>query len=98
MSFSQHHAQKYLVYMRPIIWWKIGDIVVLNGVLCGLNTECNSFHNFFGEFLIDLGFTPFREDQYLWLSKSEKYDGYEYIATRVDDIIIAENNPSRYMN
>ena len=36
--------------------------------------------------------------QYLWLSKSDKYNGYGYIATHIYYIIVAENNPSKYMN
>ena len=30
--------------------------------------------------------------------KSYKYDGYNYIATHVDEIIIAAKDPSKYMN
>ena len=75
-----------------------GDIVVLKRALYGLNTAYNLFHNFFGDFLIDIIFTPYMADQYLWLSKSDKYDGYDYIATHIDYIIIASKNPSKYMN
>ena len=78
--------------MRP------SDIVVLKRALYVLKTASNSFHEFFGEFLVDLGFTPYREYQDLWLRKPDKYDGCDYIAPHVDNIIIAEKNPSKYMN
>eukprot|EP00957_Ditylum_brightwellii_P070166 5330408-Ditylum_brightwellii.AAC.1 len=45
-----------------------------------------------------MGFTPSRADQDLWLKKSDHYDGYDYIATHVDDLIIAAKEPQRYMN
>ena len=75
-----------------------GAIVVLKRALYGLKNAYKSFRNFFGEFLRDIGFTSSRADQDLWLDKSDKYDGYDYIATHVYDIIIAENNPYKYMD
>ena len=50
---------------------KFGAIAVIKCALYGLKTAYNSFHDLFGDFLIDMGFTPYRSDQYLWLSKSE---------------------------
>ena len=90
--------RKYLVYMWTIIWCNIFSIVVIKCALYSLNTASNSFHDFIGDFLKDLGFTPSRADKYLWLRKSDKYDGYDYIATHVDEIIIAAKNPSKYKN
>ena len=55
----------YLVYMRPIIWWKFVAMVVLKRELYGFNTEYNSLHNFFAEFLTYLRFTPSRANQNL---------------------------------
>ena len=72
--------------------------MVLKHVLYGLKTPYNSFDNFFGDFLIYLGFTTSREDQEFWLNKQDDYDEYDYISTDVDGIIIAEKYPSNYMN
>jgi len=44
---------------------------------------------FFGNCLLQLGFSPTRADPDLWYRKSDDYEGYDYIATHVDDIIIA---------
>ena len=63
-----------------------------------MKNASNSFHNFFGDFLRDIGLTPSRSDQDLWLRKTDEYDGYDYIATHVDEIIIAAKDPSKYMN
>eukprot|EP00957_Ditylum_brightwellii_P171867 13083971-Ditylum_brightwellii.AAC.1 len=42
-------------------------------------------------------FEPSRVDQSLWIKKSEHYEGYDYIATHVDDFIIVTKNPLKYM-
>ena len=73
-------------------------VVFLKGDLYGLKTASNSFQNYFGDFIRDLGFPPSRADQYLWIHKYDKCEGYEYIATHVDDVIIAAKNPSKYMH
>ena len=45
-----------------------------------------------------MGFTPSRADQDLWIRKSEEYTGYDYIATHVDDLIIASKDPLIYIS
>jgi hypothetical protein len=45
-----------------------------------------------------MGFVCSRADQDLWLKKSTTYNGYDYIATHVDDIIIAAGDPGSYMD
>ena len=77
---------------------KFGAVVVLKRALYGLKTASNSFHNFFGELLRYIGFTSSRADQDLLISKSNEYYGYNYITSRIDAIIIAEKNQSKYMN
>ena len=77
---------------------QFGAIFVLKRALYGLKIASDSFHNFFGKFLRCIGFTSSREDQDLWMRKSNGYDGYDYIDSRIDAIIIAEKNPYKYMN
>ena len=77
---------------------KKGAIVVLKRALYGLKTASASFHKFLGDFLREMGFEPTRADQDLWIKKSEQYEGYDYIATHVDDIIIVAKNPLEYMS
>ena len=77
---------------------RCGAVVVLKWILYGLKTESNSFHKYFVEFLIDLVFTPFRSDQDVWIRKSDEYEGYDYIATHMADVSIADKNPSKYMH
>ena len=44
-----------------------------------------------------MGFNPSRPNQDLWWRKSNDYEGYDYVATHVDDIIIVSKNPTQYM-
>ena len=71
-------------------------VLVLKRDLYALMTASNSFYKYCGYFLRNLGITPSRAYYYLWIIKSEYYEGYSYIVTHVDDVIIATNNPSKY--
>jgi hypothetical protein len=48
--------------------------------------------------MLKMGFQPSRADQDLWWRKSDDYDGYDYIATHVDDVICVAKNPSQYIS
>eukprot|EP00957_Ditylum_brightwellii_P119855 9145374-Ditylum_brightwellii.AAC.1 len=76
---------------------KKGDVVVPKRALYELKASSASFHMFLGDFLQEMGFTSTRAGQDLWLKRSEHHDGYDYIATHVDDLIIAAKEPQCYM-
>jgi len=71
--------------------------VTLKRALYGLKTASRSFHEFVGDCLRRIGFIPTRADQDLWIRKSDNYHGYDYIATHVNDIVIAARRPQEYM-
>ena len=75
-----------------------GSKVSLKRALYGLATASRAFHEFFGDTLRAMGFEPTRADQDLWIRRSDDYDGYDYIATHVDDLIIVSKDPSQYMS
>ena len=75
-----------------------GAVVVPKRALYGLKTASHSLHKYFGDFLRYPGFTPSIAYQDLWIRKSDKYEGYDYIATHVDDVILFAKNPSRYIH
>jgi hypothetical protein len=75
-----------------------GAIVTLQRTLYGLKTASRSFHEFFGDTLQQMGFTPTQADQDLWYCKADNHAGYDYIATHVDNIAIAALRPAEYMN
>ncbi len=51
----------------------------------------------FGNCLLRMGSTPSQADQDTWWRKSDNCNGYDYIATHVDDIICVARDPSKYM-
>ena len=76
---------------------KEGAKVTLKRALYGTRTASRSFHEFLGELFRRMGFQPSRADQDLWWRKSDDYEGYDYLATHVDDIICVSKDPSVYM-
>jgi hypothetical protein len=90
-------AEKIWTKAGPEFGDRAGSTIILKRALYGLKTASRSFHEFFGDCLRSMGFQPSRADQDLWLRKSDDYDGYDYIATHVDDIIIAAKRPGIYM-
>eukprot|EP00957_Ditylum_brightwellii_P203109 15333253-Ditylum_brightwellii.AAC.1 len=72
--------------------------VTFKRALYGLKTVSASFHKFLEDFLRELGFEPSRVDQDLWIWKSDEYEGYDYLATHVDGIIIVTKDPTKYMD
>ena len=91
-------AEKVYSRAGPEFGNREGSVVVLQRALYGLKTASRSFHEWFGDALLRMGFRPSRADQDLWWRKSDDYAGYDYIATHVDDIICAAPDPSKYMS
>jgi hypothetical protein len=48
--------------------------------------------------MLRMGFQPSRADQDLWWRKADNYEGYDYIATHVDDIICVAKDQSHYIS
>lgn len=90
-------AEKIYSRAGPEFGDRAGCIVELKRALYGLKTASRSFHEFFAECLMRMGFKPTRADPDLWYRKSDDYEGYDYMATHVDDVIIAAKRPAEYM-
>ena len=91
-------AEKIWSTAGPEFGEQHGSTIVLKRALYGLKTASKSFHKWFGDCLRRMNFIPTRADPDLWYRKSDDYNGYDYIATHVDDFIIAAKRPSHYMN
>ena len=90
-------AEKVWTVAGPEFGRNKGRIVEIIPALYGLATVIRSFHEFLGDTLRRMGFNTSRADQDLWWRKSDDYEGYDYVATHVDDIIIVSKNPTQYM-
>ena len=73
-------------------WEKQVQIVKVIRELYGLEKYLRRFHKFLGDLLKRIGFLPYIADQDIWWRKSNEYNGYYYIATHVDDLVIVEKN------
>ena len=65
--------------------------LIIDKSLYGLKTAAARFHEHLSNRLRGLGFEPSKADPNLWLKN--KGDHYEYIATYVDDLMIASKDP-----
>ena len=74
---------------------KKGCKLEIQRALYGLAGSARAFADFFADTLIRLGFEPSRADPDLWIKKTSY--GYDYIATHVDDVIVASKTPGEYM-
>ena len=74
---------------------KKGCRLEIQRALYGLPGSARAFADFFADTLLRLGFEPSRADPDLWIKKTPY--GYDYIATHVDDVIVASKNPQDYI-
>ena len=75
-----------------------GSLVEITRALYGLAGLSQEFADFLADLLIDMAFEPSRADPDLWLKKSKHHDGYNYIATHVDNIIVVAQDPQHYLS
>ena len=77
---------------------KHGLVVEIQRALYGMATTSRAFHEFLADKLRRIGFIPSRADPDLWMKMNEEENGYDYIATHVEDLIIMAKEPQRYMS
>ena len=70
---------------------KEGHTLVIHKALYGLRTSGLRWHERFADILRDIGFTPSRAENDIWMRRNG--DIYEYIAVYVDDLAIAAKDP-----
>ena len=63
-----------------------------------LATSSWAFHESLADCLRRMGFKPTRADPDLWYIKSNDHDWYDYVATHVDDVIVAAMRPMTYIS
>ena len=72
-----------------------GFILIFSKALYGLNSSGQRWAERFYDIIKDMGFTPFKADPCIWVRENEKLKCYEYVATYVDDLCIAAQNPGK---
>ena len=70
-----------------------GKYLLIKKGLYGLRSSAASYHLHLSKFLYSLGFVPSYEDSDLWIKDCGIH--YKYIATRVDDLLIASKDAKK---
>ena len=65
--------------------------------LCGLKSSGNRWYLHFAKTILQMGFTPSRYDPDVWYKLRNDGEGYDYIATYVDDFLITAKDAWSYM-
>ena len=72
-----------------------GSILIFNKALYGLKSSGKRWAERFHDIIKDMGFTPSKADPCIWMRDNQKLKCYEYVATYVDDLCIAAQNPEK---
>ena len=75
-----------------------GCVVIIKKALYGLATSARRWSLALGDVLREMGFKPSRADPDLWIKLSNDKTHHEYIATHVDDVIVASKGPETYIS
>jgi len=78
--------------------YKDGDVAIVEGNLYGLGTAARQWHAHLADTLRGLGFKPTRHDCDIWMRRSAKGKGYEYIGTHTDDLLVVANDAKAIMD
>ena len=70
-----------------------GHMLVIHNGLYGLKSSGLRWQQRIHDIMLQLSFRPCKADPYVWLR--EKNDKYKYIATCVDDLLIASEEPQK---
>ena len=73
-----------------------GKELILYKSMYGARASCARFHEHLAGKLLKLGFTPSKADPDLWCKPNG--DHYEYIATYIDDLLVASKDPEAILN
>jgi hypothetical protein len=68
-----------------------GHLLIIRKALYGLRSSGARWHDRFHDVLREMGWTPCKMEPDVWMKRVD--DHYEYIATYVDDLMIASKNP-----
>ena len=74
-----------------------GFLLIFNKALYGLKSSGKRWAERFYDIIKDMGFMPLasKADPCIWMRENQKLKGYEYMATYVDDLCIAAQNPGK---
>ena len=72
-----------------------GFILMFNMALYGLKSSGKRWAGSFYDIIKDMGFTPSKAHRCIWMRENKNLKCYEYLATYVDDLRIAAQDPGK---
>ena len=72
-----------------------GFILTFNKALYGIKSSGKRWAERFNDIIMGMGVTPSKADPCVWMRENKKMECYEYIATYVDDLCIAAQDPGK---
>ena len=83
--------EKLVIIAGPMFGELEGHTLIIHKAIYGLKSSGLRWREKFAETLKDMGFFPSKADDDVWMKDCD--DHYEYIATYVDDLLIASRDP-----
>ena len=83
--------EKVYIIAGPEFGDRQGHLMIIIKALYGLRSSGARWHDRFHDVLLSMGFKPCKLEPDAWMR--DKGDHYEYIATYVDDLLIASKDP-----
>jgi hypothetical protein len=90
---NSYSRERIFTRCGPEFKEKEGSVAVVNKALHGLKTSANAWYHELGKALAKIGFKPSRIDGAFWWKLREDGEGYDYITSHVDDLLIAAKDP-----
>ena len=75
-----------------------GCVLIVHKALYGLRTSGKRWHERFAECMRGAGFAPCKLEPDIWMRKCPTKECYEYVASYVDDLAIAMDNPQELID
>ena len=86
---ESYRTEKVFIIGGPEFEELEGHILIIDRALYGLRFSGKLFGELFFEILEDQWFKPSKAEPQIWMRPTPDKDGYEYVATYVDDLLLA---------
>ena len=87
--------EKLFIIAGPEFEELVGFILIFNNALYGLKSSGKRWDERFYDIIKDMGFTPSKAEPCVWVKENQKLMCYEYLATYVDELCVAAQNPGK---
>jgi hypothetical protein len=88
--------EKVYIIAGPEFGEREGHVLLVNKALYGLKTSGKQWHEKFKEVMKDMDFKQCKADLDVWMRPTKDNCCYEYVATYVDDLMIAMDDPAEF--